>query len=874
MPTNSQMEAADAREAARIKASLIRQGIVEPVEGRRVTKRAPKAVSRGQVDPDGSGGKAPDFHIPVARPIRLKSAKGETSFHFAHSSVTKVTYARGVERPGNRPGTARKHGRYIERECAVAAVDGERRLERSQGSELPGDTDPHTPSPADAPHPGNDRHHLTPKEHADEFDATSKSPERDASRRLVGAFAPNEPNVGGIDREGSDKDAEPHATLQLLSGGDLVCDGWGAEHFLQCPEALSMEAGESHNRLRCPPPGSEGTGKRKVETDWDSPLVRQDQYLARPSALAVQPDDRRALLTNIDYDDDERANFWTQVEKHQRTPSPDKMEFRSDDHPEFWANVLSQVDCPREIRAKLVGPNRNSREAIAIDSGKQVQAWLSKQPGWIEPKGGKKRSSSASDVPPVAKFVDGRGGRVQYRIAAELPNELTPSQNFALLADFAKVFEERELPFVAVMHAPDQHNHKKNWHFHVAYHDRPARRINVDDIAGLARQGYEVDGLSSGMWDFAVEVPVPRRKNRTTFPLRENKVPEVSRSRKWPKTLRIALAQVVNQHLADAGIARRVSPETYAQMGVNADPQEHLATAHNALETKGMATPTGIENERKQWAAIQAQAEARYQAELAEAEAASVRAMLRQSSTNVQALELQRELRDQLQQAALLNRDAFRLEQEMERAASRAKMVLERNLQLIKAYDAEPTRADAHNRQQWGELVGQATQYLKALDLRQADDRALATRWRAAARKLTKAARKIEQQLEQVLVGTPPVQRALPSIIGQGVSSRAPDDARPVTSRAPASVPRQPAVPIAARPVPKSPTQNSGSPGLSPAEIERRNDKINVGAKQSGTDTLPHDSPVPARGLPAALVPTPKPPTRGQMPPPGTDRGW
>lgn len=401
MPTNRQMEAADAREAARIRASLRRQGILDPVEGRAVTKPAPKSVPGAQIDRDGSGSKAPDFHIPVARPIRLKSAKGETSFHFAHSSITKVTYASGVEGSGSQPGTARKHGRYIERECAIAAIDGERGHERLHERGLPSDPDLTTPSPVGAAQLEIGRRPLSPKENTDDFHSTTKSPDGVTGRRLVGAIAPYEPDVGGIDREGPGEDPEPYAHLQLLSGRDLVCDGWGAEHFLQCPKALSMEAGESHNRLRCPPPRSNGKGNRKVNTDWDSPLVRQDRYLARPSALAVQPDERRALLTNIDYDDDERANFWTQVEKHERTPRPDKMKFRGDDHPEFWAHVLSQDDCPREIRAKLIGPNRNSSEAITVDSGKQVLAWLRKQPGWIEPeKGGKRSSRDSIALPP------------------------------------------------------------------------------------------------------------------------------------------------------------------------------------------------------------------------------------------------------------------------------------------------------------------------------------------------------------------------------------------------------------------------------------------------------------------------------------------
>lgn len=863
MPTNRQMEAADAIEAARIKTKLIREGILDPVEGKATSRRPPKVRERGLDDRDGGGGKVPDFHIPAARPIRLKSATNVTSFHFAHSAVTKVTFETLQDGLRNQPGAARSHGRYVERECAVATIDAAFGIELDQQPDPVRDPSAYNPFHPDAGPDEAGRHPSRQQENDHEQPEATPSAEAETSRTMVEGFPLYESDVGGRDREGSFEDTESDANLQLLSSRDLVCDGWGSEHFLQGIGEVSLGARQGGDRLRCPPSGDRADGKGEVDPEWVSPFAEQDRYLIRPSALAVQPDAKRALVTNIDDDDDERANFWTTGEKHERKPSPDKMTFRGDDQPEFWAHVLSQEDCPLEIRAKLVGPNRNSTKAFTIGSGEQVRAWLRKQPGWIEPRTGKKQSSSGPDPAPLAKFVDGRGGRVQYRIAAELPDELTPSQNFALLADFAKEFEERALPFVAVMHEPDEHNHRKNWHFHVAYYDRPCRRINSEDIDQLAQAGYDVAHLKPGMWDFAVEVPVPGRKNRTTFPLRANKVPEVSRSKEWPKTLRVALAKVVNRHLADAGINRRVSPETYEHIGIAADPQEHLGTAQNALETKGVATPIGIENERKQWQAIQAQANARYQADLSEAEAACQKAMSPQSPTNEQALEMQRELRDQLRQAAKLKRDAFLLEQEMERAASRARMVRERNLQLLKACDADPQTANARERAKYGELVRQATHYLIELVEKQAGDRALATRWRAIAWRCIESARSIAKQMETPLFIAQPIQSS--------IAPPAPTIPKPMSVSA---APPERTTPPLVEPSKTQPTAPSGyAPGLSLEEIERRIAEINAQGGSGSEQTVPHDLPSDGPVSLQTADKKPKPPARPQIPPPGWDRG-
>ena len=849
MPTNAQLEARDDLAAARARIKLIREGILSPIEGEAIRLRVPKALSRESDHADRamqSGvGKSPDFHIPARRPLRLKSATGMTSFHFSHSAVSKVTYVTQVEGLRNAPGAARAHARYIERDSAVADVETMAGRDRAAEQQQPIGGDAPSSSPADAARNEYELHRSSPEEHDHEQYTAAQSPETGVRGPLVGEFATFQPHTGGVDPEGSVEDPGPDACLQLLSGSDLVYDGLGAEHLLLSPADVSVETGPGSDRLRCPWAGNRSDGKKSVEPEWASSAADFDHYLRRPGALSIQPDRGRALITNIHDDDDTRAEFWTLVEKHERKPSPDKIKFRACDHPEFWDHVLSQPDCPDEIREKLTGRDKDDLEAVTISNGKRVRGWLRKQPGWFEPQPTSKRAQN-EQLPRIAQFIDGRGGRVQYRIVGELPDELTPEQNFAVISAFAQEFEKREMPFVAVMHAPDEHNHAKNWHFHLAYSDRPARRINQDDIDALAQKKYDVAGLKPGMWDFAVEVTKSGRSNRLTFPLRQNKVAEVSRDQNWPKTLRVALTRIVNQHLAAAGAERRVSPETYADMDIVADPGEHLGTRNNARETKGIATSIGVANEAKQWAAIQMQAKQRYEAEMAAADARIVRILRSQSADSEGTVT---KLRARLEQAAKLRHDATILEHEIERARSRAVMVRDRNLQLLKAAEAEPDAANAREVREQRSLVGAANRYLAALDLDLTDERTLATRWHATARRCMDTASAIEEQL---LAGVRQKQAILQPMRMHP---------RPQLGHVPRSSARAASMP----PVTPAP------PALSPlqADVQRRIDEINARLATAGEASKPQEPSGPLPKRPAAPVQRIPP----SIPPPEFDWG-
>lgn len=73
-------------------------------------------------------------------------------------------------------------------------------------------------------------------------------------------------------------------------------------------------------------------------------------------------------------------------------------------------------------------------------------------------------------------------GRVMGGLIVELPAEMSPRQRRRSLEDFCRqAFEERRLPYWAVVHRPDRHGDQRNFHGHVIYYDRPGTRDERDE---------------------------------------------------------------------------------------------------------------------------------------------------------------------------------------------------------------------------------------------------------------------------------------------------------------------------------------------------------------------------------------------------------
>ena len=727
------------------------------------------------------------FNRPITRSYRLTNAAGATSFHIQHRAISKVTHEMNDSGLRNRPGAARAHARYVEREVAVASI------EPAFGTDV---------TAAD----------VTPAIGADSrwaMDITTTSTpiinlENDyeydwcrhlgfdprIARQLVDDLAGPQPGASGHLEYRTGQDAEADAGLRLLSRSDLVRQGRRSHGYMPSAQDLSLESGATVHRLRDASSLLRSPGESHIPSGIGTlpgagEAPDHDRYIGRMEAVAIQPDGMRALITNIDPDDEERARFWSLVEQHEAVASNDQMSLRVSDQPAFWAAVASQPDCPAELRKALGTSTPNKTIRFDIPSGKAMRAFLSKQPGWVKPTSARKASNSA----PFAAFHDGRKGRIQYRVVGELPDELDVESRFAIVREFSAIFERRKMPFVAVMHAPDYHNNEKNWHFHLIYYDRPCRRITEADIAGLSKRGFRTDALKPGMWDFTVVTPKRGRANGKSTPLKQKKVDGIT-AKQWIKTLRQELATITNLHLAQSGAKRRLDPRRYTEMGIIADPQEHLGTSQAAAEARGEATKTGSANELRQWKAIMAEGDALYRKALADADERIAR-YRRLRRENKQSEDVEQEviaLRDNLQKAARLDDIAFRIHHGIERVRSRALHVRQANRQLVQAFDADPAAGRRSEREESERLVTAASGYLRLLADRLADEYALLEDCRRNAEAMRQQALMIEQEwhpafasAETMIAARPaaiePQQPAQPATVQDSLQSQNPSEA-------------------------------------------------------------------------------------------------
>lgn len=368
-------------------------------------------------------------------------------------------------------------------------------------------------------------------------------------------------------------------------------------------------------------------------------------YIEREEALAHDPNGVAVLFSNISEDPAERREFWQLVERAESDPSADRMQLRMKGNEEFWSKVAADKDCPKKLRLAIEAADPNEIISIQTRDNQAVRDVM-KRHGWKprerrprdetdEQRAAREEREAAAGF--GARFEDGRGGRVQFRIVGELPHEVPHAARVRILKDFAAEFEARGLPYIAVMHAPDHTNDDRNWHFHLVYHDRPAKRFTceaVDHLQNLAKansaqaeQKLKVATAALadpaikkqvGQWDFAIQYTYTRsnRHTSTVAPFAQPKDREVTR-RPFVPMLRRRLSLLTNRELEAAGAARRVDPRRYDEMGIHKESDEHLGTQASLLESVGVPTEQGLRNELNQWEFMQRRLEAQARADQA-----------------------------------------------------------------------------------------------------------------------------------------------------------------------------------------------------------------------------------------------------------------
>ncbi len=372
---------------------------------------------------------------------------------------------------------------------------------------------------------------------------------------------------------------------------------------------------------------------------------RASAYIEREEALAHDPNGSAVLFSNISDDPVERREFWKLVERAESNPSADRMQLRIAGNEQFWSKVSADEDCPKAARDAIEAADPNEIIKISTRDNVLVRAVM-KRHGW---KPRERRPANETDEQKAAReereastsygarFEDGRGGRVQFRIVGELPHEVSHEARVRILKDFTREFEARSLPHIAVMHAPDHTNDDRNWHFHLVYHDRPARRFTglaEDHLKPLSPEAgpktvrqHEImtDAINDaaiqkhvGQWDFTVPWTYKRADRHivTTTPFAQFKDRDCNK-RDFIPMLRRSVADLTNRELEAEGIERRVDPRRYSEMGIHKESDEHLGTQAASLESNGVPTEIGVRNEANQWQYIQRKLEAQSRADQA-----------------------------------------------------------------------------------------------------------------------------------------------------------------------------------------------------------------------------------------------------------------
>lgn len=307
-----------------------------------------------------------------------------------------------------------------------------------------------------------------------------------------------------------------------------------------------------------------------------SPSVLNEIYIERQGAAEQVPSEAEnahaeqfslASFGNIGDTPEDRINFWKEVEATEADPGKDRLALDLTDGANrlWWQSIMRRADCPPFLTALNLNKKHLNfpLDDAEIDLAKQYLA------GFPLPDSAKA----------AYQIRSARGGRTQNRIIAELPHELSPVQRLAIVHTFCQEFEKRGLPYWAVIHAPDDHNDSRNFHVHIAYYDRPCKK------------------LSDGRWDFAVVEDYRDRWNRPhkRYPHRQDKQREVS-ARDWVPRLRQRWCAVNNQVLRAAGLRKQYDPRSYADMGIAKLPDQHLGTRAAAMEARGIVTPAGQQN--------------------------------------------------------------------------------------------------------------------------------------------------------------------------------------------------------------------------------------------------------------------------------------
>lgn len=150
--------------------------------------------------------------------------------------------------------------------------------------------------------------------------------------------------------------------------------------------------------------------------------------------------------------------------------------------------------------------------------------------------------------------------RLQNRLICELPHQSTPAARREIMERLIQPLQEAGLCYHVAIHAPTEKNDSRNFHAHVVYADRRAKKM-LDPVSG------------SWVWDFSI-IEKHKKKNRVVkirHPYRQGKVRELQ-DRDYVYRLRERYAEIVNAVMEPIDPSVKFDARSYEKMGVDLKP--------------------------------------------------------------------------------------------------------------------------------------------------------------------------------------------------------------------------------------------------------------------------------------------------------------
>ena len=348
----------------------------------------------------------------------------------------------------------------------------------------------------------------------------------------------------------------------------------------------------------------------------DGAIVRMGHTVYIDSSrVETRPDGERLVLENISKVYEQRVEFFRLVDQFERVNHGDKVEIDFEVNAHNWQAVVEDPNCdPAVVTAYAewaANIERLKKQPIALEGSGPNLRMLMKDHGFVfaNPIVNDERLKRDGFC-----FRDGRGGRTEYRLVFELPREFEYEQRAKALKRLCQQFEEAGCMYVAVIHAPDPHNDQDNYHVHLDFYDRKCRRLDgtPDDLMNVKKQFKSLveDEMALGKyreqararaWDFTVKRTYTSNKcTKTHYPFGATHKSAAVRDIRFVAKVRKAFAADINAIAREAGYGDLYDPRSYAAMGLNCPASKKLGPAAHGLETKGVPTKIGLDNEAAQ----------------------------------------------------------------------------------------------------------------------------------------------------------------------------------------------------------------------------------------------------------------------------------